>query len=151
MSKKIKVRLFLFSILPNHSITFYVFCHWLRFKVFLKVEFILLRNGLLSFPYSLLCAILLKLKQQLFVQSQISLHLYERIIKVEPWKFDIFYLTVSNIHGLEVLLGEDRLATLVLLDYLNFLYFSCSFIQRSRFKDQIYKAIPKFVIFLCSM
>ncbi len=36
--------------LPNHSITFWVFFHWFSFKIFFKLELILSRMILLGFP-----------------------------------------------------------------------------------------------------
>lgn len=71
MSSEMKVRLFLFSMLPNHSVTFCVFFHWLRFKIFLKLELILSRNALPSFPDSLL-AELISLHFGLFSKFSLS-------------------------------------------------------------------------------
>ena len=44
--------------LPNHSITFWVFFHWFKFRVFLKLELTLSRMILLSFPDSLLAGLI---------------------------------------------------------------------------------------------
>ncbi len=44
--------------LPNHSITFWVFFHWFKFRISLKLELILSRMILLSFPDSLFAGLI---------------------------------------------------------------------------------------------
>ncbi len=58
MSNEIKLCLCFSLILPNHSITFWVFFHWFKFRIFLKLELILSRMILLSFPDSLFAGLI---------------------------------------------------------------------------------------------
>ena len=44
--------------LPNHSITFYVFLHWFTFKIVLKWVFTLSKISLLIFPESLFAGLI---------------------------------------------------------------------------------------------
>ncbi len=58
MSNEIKLCLCFSLMLPNHSITFWVFFHWFKFRIFLKLELILSRMILLSFPDSLFAGLI---------------------------------------------------------------------------------------------
>ena len=58
MSNEIRLCLYFSLMLPNHSITFWVFFHWFKFRIFLKLELILSRMILLSFPDSLFAGLI---------------------------------------------------------------------------------------------
>lgn len=92
MSSEMKVRLFLFSMLPNHSVTFCVFFHWFRFKIFLKLELILSRNALPSFPDSLLAG-LISLHFGLFSKFSLS-----QILLIYIYSFSTCNWTIGQSH-----------------------------------------------------
>jgi hypothetical protein len=58
MSNEIKLCLSLSFILPNHEITCCVFLHWFEFSFYLKLELILSKITLLSFPDSLFAGLI---------------------------------------------------------------------------------------------
>ena len=58
MSNEIKECLVFSSILPNQSITFYVFRHWFTLKIVLICVFILSKINLLIFPESLFAGLI---------------------------------------------------------------------------------------------